>query len=164
MDAAFTTMAAVEIFKPHAFYGATITTVGLFLPRIDYEFNPSTELTWSQIIIIFLSVRNNLCVSTGLPLQKSFPWQVSTETGMSFWRNVRHCLQRKLSSWQFPVQIMTQIPSKLQFYIKSSLYQKVSWIFLHMFYPMLWGSLTHDGFPNCKRGTCHVSLSSVARM
>ena len=69
MDAAFTTMAAVEIFKPHAFYGATITTVGLFLPRIDYEFNPSTELTWSQIIIFFINKKHSVCLHRSTPAE-----------------------------------------------------------------------------------------------
>ena len=35
MHAAFTIMAAVEIFNAHAFYDPTIPTDGDFLPRID---------------------------------------------------------------------------------------------------------------------------------
>ena len=119
--------------------------------------------------VIFFMIRNILCVSTGIcafyrPLQKSFSLQISTERGMSFWRNIRHCLQQKLSSRQIPVQIMIEIPSKWHFCIKTSLYQKANRIFLNIVYPMLWGSLTQDDFPNCKRGPCHVSLSSVARI
>ena len=33
---------------------------------------------------------------------------------MSFWWNLRHCLQRKLSFWQLPLQPMTNISSKWQ--------------------------------------------------
>ena len=116
--------------------------------------NMSLLKTWQN--------HQNLCNFTDYP--HIFSWRYVSEMAiLSFWRNIRHWLHRKLSFWQLPVRAVTQISWMWHFENDSLLYSRAIWNYeltvsaLLILFVLF---VTRDGIPYVTKNGIHMFIET----